>query len=233
MPFKLSPGIAVQFIGEFRAGFTGDIPKKQMLVTVPDVMAHRCRYVGVSTLIPMYPDIPFILFKDPETGLTFGQAQPEDGQNVLSKVVGTTETSVVAGVTLQSDTGTEEPSNNQVERMTIMSDEKTAAEKTMEEKAEKVKKEKKPAIVLEKANGITRPRPESATGRVWAIADELSAAAGKPAPRKDVMTKGVAEGINQATIATQYGKWRKFFGLKAEPRPAPEVKTEKSETAAA
>jgi hypothetical protein len=73
---------------------------------------------------------------------------------------------------------------------------------------------------LPKQNGVTRPKDGTATGRVWAISDELSAAAGKPAARKDVIAKGVAEGINPATLATQYGKWRRFFGLQKEVKVA-------------
>ncbi len=80
-------------------------------------------------------------------------------------------------------------------------------------------------------NGVTRPAdPSSKTGRVWAISDELSKALGKPVPRTDVMKKGAEEGINPATIATQYGKWRVFNGLKgvlqerpAKPEKAPKV----------
>jgi len=62
-------------------------------------------------------------------------------------------------------------------------------------------------------NGVTRPKPDTATGRVWAICDELSASTGKPAVRGDVMKAGEAEGLNPATIATQYGRWRKFHNL--------------------
>lgn len=62
------------------------------------------------------------------------------------------------------------------------------------------------------ANGVTRPKNDTKTGRVWAIADELSSKDG-PAARKDVMQAGEAEGLNTATIATQYGRWRKFHGL--------------------
>lgn len=82
---------------------------------------------------------------------------------------------------------------------------------------------KAPKVVREplpKQNGVTRPKDGTATGRVWAISDELSAAAGKPAARKDVINKGVAEGINPATLATQYGKWRRFHGLLREVKVA-------------
>jgi len=70
-------------------------------------------------------------------------------------------------------------------------------------------------------NGVTRPKDGTQTGRVWAISDEESRAAGRAATRKEVIAKGTAEGLNEATIATQYGRWRKFHGLKAEPRPMP------------
>ena len=72
---------------------------------------------------------------------------------------------------------------------------------------------------LAKQNGVTRPGGGQ-TGRVWAIADEISAAQKRPALRKEVIEKGRAEGINPATLATQYGRWRKFFGLGKEAKPA-------------
>lgn len=84
-------------------------------------------------------------------------------------------------------------------------------------------KPEKPAKIVQ--NGITRPKDGTATGRVWAIADELSAAAQAPTERKPVLDKAVAEGINIATAATQYVKWCRFYGVeKAKPvaaAPAP------------
>lgn len=70
----------------------------------------------------------------------------------------------------------------------------------------------KPAIVKDEKNGVTRPST-GATLRVWTIADELSKAAGKPAERKEVTEKGMAEGLVVGTIHTQYGRWRKYYGL--------------------
>lgn len=86
--------------------------------------------------------------------------------------------------------------------------------------------EQKPAKpALPKQNGITRPGGGQ-TGKVWDIADAISAEQKRPALRKEVMEKGKADGVNPATIATQYGRWRKFFGLgkeakAAEPTAAP------------
>jgi len=94
-----------------------------------------------------------------------------------------------------------------------MSDENTTTEVVEQEKpAEEAKPEKITA------NGVTRPKDGSITGRVWKIADEISAATKAPAERKDVMDACKAENINGATAATQYGKWRKFNGLKKAPK---------------
>lgn len=68
-------------------------------------------------------------------------------------------------------------------------------------------------------NGVTRPKDGTTTGRVWAIADEISAKTQQPATRKAVIEQVVAEGINASTGATQYGKWRKFHGLEGEKAP--------------
>jgi len=72
-----------------------------------------------------------------------------------------------------------------------------------------------PAAKPEKdtANGITRPKAGTKTGRVWEITDAQSANLGSPAPRKGVLEECVAEDINAATAATQYGRWRKYHGL--------------------
>jgi len=85
-------------------------------------------------------------------------------------------------------------------------------------KAAKPAKAERPAKVEQ--NGVTRPSADSTTGKVWAIADKISAKLKAPAPRKDVLAETNALNINAATAATQYGKWRKFNGLKSEPKAA-------------
>lgn len=67
-------------------------------------------------------------------------------------------------------------------------------------------------------HGVTRPKVGTSTGAVWVIADDMSAAAGKPADRKDVLAAAIAGGLNASTAATQYGRWRKYHGLGAEPK---------------
>lgn len=90
----------------------------------------------------------------------------------------------------------------------------------MTKAAEKKTEEVKPKVEKIEQNGVARPKAGTATGNVWAIADELSNAAGKPASRADVLKAASDAGINSATVATQYGKWRKFHGIVAEPKPA-------------
>jgi len=82
--------------------------------------------------------------------------------------------------------------------------------------AKEPKAEKAPKVELVTQNGISRPAAGSKTSRIWDISDELSAIAGSPAKRKDVIAKAMTEDLNAATAATQYGRWRKFFGLGAE-----------------
>lgn len=69
-------------------------------------------------------------------------------------------------------------------------------------------------------NGVTRPKPGTISGRIWEITDSLSAQEGFPVARKKVLEAAMAEGINAATAATQYGRWRKYHGLGAEPKEA-------------
>lgn len=66
-----------------------------------------------------------------------------------------------------------------------------------------------------KQNGIVQPKPESSCGRVWNTADKLTAARGYVAERKDVLEECSKFGINAATCATQYARWRKYYGYQA------------------
>lgn len=84
------------------------------------------------------------------------------------------------------------------------------------------KPEKEPKI---RANGVTRPKAGTKTARIWEIADAKSAEAGAPAKRKEVLDAATAEDINVATAATQYGRWRKFHGLGAEPKEVAAAET--------
>ena len=91
----------------------------------------------------------------------------------------------------------------------------------------------------EPANGVVRPSPDTKTGAVWRIADEMTKQLGHPAKRKDVLAESAALGITETTAATQYGRWRKFNGLEgrdevdATAKPAKQTKAEKAAAAAA
>lgn len=63
------------------------------------------------------------------------------------------------------------------------------------------------------SNGVRRPKPETATGKVWALADAISAETGEPARIKPLLERGLAQGLNDATIKTQYARWRKHYGV--------------------
>jgi hypothetical protein len=90
--------------------------------------------------------------------------------------------------------------------------------------------DQKPA--REKMNGVTRPSPGTATGNVWAIADRISSEKGRPALRAEVTAAGAEAGINPSTVTTQFGQWRRFYGLKKEERQpgqaAPETEKQKA-----
>lgn len=93
------------------------------------------------------------------------------------------------------------------------------------------KKDKEPAVekapvAKDEMNGVTRPKSGTKTGRVWDIADAQSQELGAPAQRKGVLDAAADEGINTATAATQYGRWRKYHGLAAEVKEAKAEVTE-------
>lgn len=98
---------------------------------------------------------------------------------------------------------------------------KKAAPKSKAKPATKGSKAKAPAKMVnrEVQNEITRPMKDGATKRVWEIADSLNK--GKNvATRGAVMEAGLAEGLNEATIATQFARWRKFNGIEGRTKKA-------------
>lgn len=74
----------------------------------------------------------------------------------------------------------------------------------------------KPAAVQQ--NGVTQPSAGTSSAAIWGFADAQSAAAGAPAKRGEVLAACKAAGINEATAATQFGRWCKFNGVAATPR---------------
>ena len=60
---------------------------------------------------------------------------------------------------------------------------------------------------------IKPPASGTATGRVWAIADEISTIKQRPALRNEVVNAARKETINPSTAATQYSRWAKYNNL--------------------
>lgn len=76
----------------------------------------------------------------------------------------------------------------------------------------------------EKMNGVPIPREGTTSAAIWNIANKLSSK-GSPAERAEVMEACVKEGINEATVATQYQRWRIAYGV---PGRKPGVKAKKA-----
>lgn len=113
-----------------------------------------------------------------------------------------------------------------------------AARLKAEEKAAKAQAAQKEKVVLESKNGITRPKADTKTGQVWAFADKLSAEKGSPVAISELAPVASAAGLNDATIRTQYARWKTFnsiFGSvpKAATPSAPASNDSTSEQAAA
>ena len=68
--------------------------------------------------------------------------------------------------------------------------------------------------VVLKQNGIKRPDSGTVTGKLWDIADEISMNLGRPAQRKEVVDRYLAEqpNANSATANTQYARWVIYHG---------------------
>jgi hypothetical protein len=67
-------------------------------------------------------------------------------------------------------------------------------------------------------NGVKAPRLNCLSSRIWIISDQMSAG-DIIAPRRYVIRQFIAEGGKKATASTQYGRWRKFNGLKQDRKP--------------
>ena len=90
---------------------------------------------------------------------------------------------------------------------------KKEAEKAAKIKAKEDAKAAKEANRQPEQNGVRRPGPNGLCGRVWGLADKLSADLGQPVPVADLLKAGEADGLNAANIRTEYARWKKFHGL--------------------
>lgn len=80
-------------------------------------------------------------------------------------------------------------------------------------KADKVaaKEAAKSAAKQPAQNGVTRPKDATVCGKAWSIFDKLSEQTGKPALIGDAIKAGAD--IAEATVRTQYARWRKYHGI--------------------
>lgn len=87
-----------------------------------------------------------------------------------------------------------------------------------EKKAKEPKPPKVPVVRLEheKKNGVVKPSPETSTGKIWKICQELGDATGAIPKRADVIEKALLLGLNSGTASTQFGRFCKYWGIKNE-----------------
>lgn len=91
--------------------------------------------------------------------------------------------------------------------------ERKAAEKAEQKKAEAERKAaEKAANTMPESNGVRRPKPGTVCGDAWAVFDAVSQETGAPATMAASLTKA-GDSINEATLRTQYARWRAFFGI--------------------
>lgn len=95
-------------------------------------------------------------------------------------------------------------------------------------KAEKAAKVEKVKVERDIKNDVTRPKAGSKTGRVWEIADKITAATKMAATRNAVMEEAAKENIPEATVATQFQRWRVYNAIPRAPKADPKPKVEKA-----
>jgi membrane protein involved in colicin uptake len=98
---------------------------------------------------------------------------------------------------------------------------KRAADKQAKVDAKAAAKAAKEASKQPEQNGVRRPKSDTICGKAWAVFDELSAKSGAPATIGDSLKN--ANGIAEATVRTQYARWRKYHGISGRveaPKPA-------------
>lgn len=74
----------------------------------------------------------------------------------------------------------------------------------------------------QRKNGQTRPEAGSKTGKIWDIADRITAETNVVATKEEVWEeyKTKVDGPAEATVATQYGRWVIFHGYQEQVKAA-------------
>ena len=111
---------------------------------------------------------------------------------------------------------------------------KKLAEKATKDAEKAAKEAAKVAVKMPEQNGIRRPKDNTETGKVWGLADAISASLGQPTPIANLLKAGQEQGLNDSTIRTQYARWRAFHGITGRvslPVAVPAVAPATTETA--
>lgn len=87
------------------------------------------------------------------------------------------------------------------------------AAKAAKEQAKLDAKAEKDSTRQPEQNGVRRPGPDGKCGRVWALADELSAQLGQAVPIANLLEAANAEGLTASNVRCEYARWKKFHGL--------------------
>ena len=76
-----------------------------------------------------------------------------------------------------------------------------------------------PHIEPEAMSDSVRPLPETMTGQVWDIADEITRQKGRCAERSEVIERFTAQGGNRGTASTTYYKWKQHYDARPLSEP--------------
>lgn len=104
-----------------------------------------------------------------------------------------------------------------------------AAEKQAKEEAAKAAKE---ANKQPEQNGVRRPKVEGKCGQAWALFDELSNARGSACAIADALPVGIARGLNEGNMKTEYALWRRFNGITGRVEPLAKLQAQAEAEAA-
>ena len=90
---------------------------------------------------------------------------------------------------------------------------KAAAKEAEKEAAKLAKEAAKVTEKMPEQNGIRRPKAGTACAAIWDILDAVSTEIAAPASIGALTKQGTPMGLNDATMKTQYARWRKFHGV--------------------
>lgn len=110
-------------------------------------------------------------------------------------------------------------------------------EKTLENESNASEKEITAPVIAQmpESNGVRQPRENTHCARIWTLATKMSTDAKATVAVGDLIEVATGEGYNEATIKTQYARWRKFHGIegRVESAKAREAKAKAAELKAA